>query len=622
MLGVPVMKAKGNLDFTRLEKTLRTLNCSSDDTIAQDIKRFDEMRKQMIANQDKHTEETLHSLREYFYQLKSLLPRFHPMENDIQLDFTWEDPFVPGQSCTMITIYFETACVVWNLAAIGSKLAAAATDTGRSQTTDAATRLAGRHYQLAAGYFEYLKEEIIPNLTSSNSYRPCLFKCFTRDYVSVMKSLMLSMGQMSFYEKAVRDRKKELVKPDIVAKLASQAAQLFAQTATRIPAALGKDHHKDAADLSWVAMINFQSKCLRGKAEYWQAWACHEKGAENVKTLGNSANSYGEEILRYKRAERYLQEAIASGRIIKEYKYLPTLIADANNLCDIVVINRIEAENELETLTNETTPKEEEVLEVPGLAMMKAAELPPQVAVIPRVEDLLFRFVFSPEVAGDIRRFMEKVNELVVANNIKNNNNKNIVTNTSSAVETTSNNESSRTTIEAVSTPSSASPGVTSDKENSAIIGNSIGPAVSESPLPPPPVDPKMSPEMMKSPSSPTSSSASAITTSTIDLVLHSNDTVKSISSSSKTTSETINSETATITTTAVVAPSENKEKEVEVNPLLSKLPKELRARLMEMQKINNEEKLKSTIVDTINMFPSVEVHCILDAVEISIKGR
>jgi len=478
----------------------------------------------------------------------------------------------------MIAVYFETACVLWNLAAIESQFGVAA-----PRTTDSGTRIASVHFQLAAGYFDYLKEQIIPNL-ASNSSRPCPFKCFTRDTVSVMKSLMLSQAQMCFYEKAVRDRKKEIVKPDIVGKLAAQTAIFYAQTATRIPSVPA-----NYLELSWIALISFQAKCLRGKGEYWQAWACKLEGAENVKNIGNSDCCFGEEIARYKRAEKYLQDAIAQGKVIKEYKYLPALIADATNLSDILYINRVVAEEEMLTLTNEVVPREEDIMEVSGIAMVKASELPDQSMVIPAVEDLLFRFVFSPEVASDIRRFLNKVDDLIAASKITNN--VAIIT-SETTVDGNNTTTTSNTTTEII-----ANPTTDANNENSPAEANNTTALATIDGVP------AETNKSVETPSSAAAAVAPATATETTNNNKESPSLPSPTASSDVTTEETVSA------------------KEVE-DPVLAALPKELRERLTEMQKMSDAEKLKSTIVDTINMFPEVEVNTILNAVEISIKSR
>jgi len=383
---------------------------------------------------------------------------------------------------------------------------------------------------------------------------------------------------MCFYEKAVRDRKKELVKPDIVAKLAAQTAIFYSQTATRI-----QSIPANYLDFSWIALISFQAKCIHGKAEYWQAWSCKLEGAENVKNIGNSDCCFGEEIARYKRAERHLQDAIAMGKTIKEYKYLPALIADATNLSDILYINRVGAEEEMLTLTNEVVPKEEDIMEVAGIAMVKPSELPDQSIVIPAVENLLFRFVFPPEVASDIRRFLEKVNNLIASSQITNN--------VATISETTTDGTKMTTTTEIMTTPDA-------NNENAPGVANTTTLAT---------IDGVPAPQTTK----PAETTTTTTTTTTT-----------AVPASGKSNNETLSTTSPASDATSEEAQTDVSAKETE-NPAFAQLPKELRDKLREMQKMSsNTEKLKSSIVDAINMFPAVEVNTILNAVEISIKSR
>jgi hypothetical protein len=359
--------------------------------VTHDINRFDVLRREMMDLMGRHADpvHTEQVLLYYFYQLKSLLLRFQPLENKIRLEFSWADPFVRDQQCTMTSLYFELTCVLWNLGAFESQFGVNA-----DRSTDDGTRLAGKHFQQAAGYFDYLKEHILPAL---NSITPvCSLPCFNRECVAMMKSLTLAQAQQCFYEKAVRDKSRSVMKTDIVAKLASQTAIFYNQTLARSQT-LGT-----YLDISWKALITFQAKSFNGATEYWQALDCRDLALAR-------GSGFGEEVARYYKAEKNVQEAINSAKSMKDYNYLPTLIANATVLLRNIQTNRIAAEREMKALAGEKIPPETEIPAVPGLVMVRPTPIPTQGLVIPSMDAFLFKFVFPPAILNEIQRFYQEM---------------------------------------------------------------------------------------------------------------------------------------------------------------------------------------------------------------------
>jgi programmed cell death 6-interacting protein len=391
MLAIPVMRAEGVLDLTNLEKTLRSQNCFSDEMIINDVKKFDQMRRDVVAIHDPN-DSTQQMLLQYYYQVKSLVARFQPIENDIKFNFTWNDAFVHGRKATMSSLNFELASILWNLAAFESIRA-----TKVDRSSDEGIRLAGKHFQQAAGYFDHLKDVVLPFLSQQGGPSTTL-QCLTTDCLNMVKLLMLSQGQLCFYEKAVRDKKREAMKTGIVAKLAAQTSTFYQQTAV----ATRQGPLGTILDISWFALADFQSKCFHGAAEYWQALASKELALQK-------GSGYGEEIARYNRAEGYIRQAVESGR---KHNILPALISGADSLQSVINTNRQNAQKDLTTVYMENVPNEGSLPEVIGVVMVKPTLIPEQNTVLPSVEVLLFKFVLPKSIMDGNNRFYAEINSL------------------------------------------------------------------------------------------------------------------------------------------------------------------------------------------------------------------
>jgi programmed cell death 6-interacting protein len=409
MLAIPMMKPEPvAFDVSNLEKTLRAQKSFSDEMIINDVKHFEVMRKEILVIHDP-TDSSQTQLLSYFYQLKSMVPRLSPLEAEIKLPFFWNDAFVHGKRCQLNLIYYEMAAILWNLGAFESMRGAKV-----DRSTDEGVRLAGKHFQQAAGYFDYLKDNLLSYLQANT------LQCLTADCLNMVKLLMLAQGQLCFYEKAVRDKKRDAMKTGIVAKLASQSSTFYQNTATASrTGSLG-----GILDISWFAITEFQAKCFKGASEYWQALASKELAL-------TKGSGYGEEVARYNRAENYVRSAIEVGR---KYTILPSLLQGAEALLNIIASNRQNALKDLSTVYMENVPNEGSLPEVLGVAMVKPSTLPDQSTVLSSFDALLFKFVLPKPILEANQRFYNELNSLINATVVASENATNIGRTTLSSV--------------------------------------------------------------------------------------------------------------------------------------------------------------------------------------------
>lgn len=96
--------------------------------------------------------ETLLSYQAQIMQIEQRLP----LADGPTFNFSWKDAFLKGKSISQNTLAYERACVLFNLGSLESAVAA-----GGERRSDDGVKLACKHFQCAAGYFELLRE-IVP----------------------------------------------------------------------------------------------------------------------------------------------------------------------------------------------------------------------------------------------------------------------------------------------------------------------------------------------------------------------------------------------------------------------------------------------------------------------------
>lgn len=140
-------------------------------------------------------------------------------------------------SIALTSLAYEKECILFNIAALQSAIAAA-----QSTDSDDGLKLATKLLQQSAGIFSHLKgvtpfaipQEPTPDLNP--------------DTLQVLSNLMLAQAQEIFVLKAIKDSMKDV----IIAKLACQCEELYAEALK----GLQKDSLRSIWDKEWVGMVN------------------------------------------------------------------------------------------------------------------------------------------------------------------------------------------------------------------------------------------------------------------------------------------------------------------------------------------------------------------------------
>lgn len=137
----------------------------------------------------------------------------------------------------MSSLAYEKECVLFNIAALQSAVAAA-----QSTDSDDGLKLATKLLQQSAGIFAHLKgvtpfaipQEPTPDLNPET--------------LQVLSNLMLAQAQEIFVLKAIKDSMKDA----IIAKLACQCEESYAEALR----GLQKDSLRSIWDKEWVSMVS------------------------------------------------------------------------------------------------------------------------------------------------------------------------------------------------------------------------------------------------------------------------------------------------------------------------------------------------------------------------------
>jgi len=200
-----------------------------------DIQLYINLRAHVVQIEDP-TLENLNDMLRFHSLMKHMAPRLEDYINsaDLAIKFSWSDAFRPANKAIWKSIYFDWANALWNFGACASRVAAR-----QNRQTEDGLREANKHFQLAAGVFDFIQVHLLPKLNNSIAHGSATVNggaaalpCLTNDCLMFAKTLNLAQAQQCFYEKAVNDKKNGTMKSAIIAKLAAQTSQLYSTGST------------------------------------------------------------------------------------------------------------------------------------------------------------------------------------------------------------------------------------------------------------------------------------------------------------------------------------------------------------------------------------------------------
>uniref|UniRef100_A0A915INI9 BRO1 domain-containing protein n=1 Tax=Romanomermis culicivorax TaxID=13658 RepID=A0A915INI9_ROMCU len=171
---------------------------------------------------------------------------------------------------------FEKACVMYNIAALQSQIAA-----NQKMDTDDELKSAAKLFMQSAGFLNSLKDNVLSMVQVEASFSDMM-----PDTLAALYALMLAQAQEAIYLKAAKGkflqysigicyRKnnglfhlfEDEMKPALIAKVAAQAAELFAEAARQ----MGREMLRSLWDRDWLPIVNGKNLAFMALSHYHQS---------------------------------------------------------------------------------------------------------------------------------------------------------------------------------------------------------------------------------------------------------------------------------------------------------------------------------------------------------------
>lgn len=210
-------------------------------------------------------------LYKYFGQLELLELRFP----EVRVPFPWKDAFT-GKEISQLSLAYEKASVIFNIAATLSSLAAQ-----QNRTSTEGIRRAFHNFRCAAGMFTYINDNFLHAPSTDLS----------REVVKVLVQLMIAQATEVFVERMTEEKEK---KPfGLRARVSTQAAFLYGSVIEDVKDLV----NKGIFERSWTWLIQCKHKYFVSLAQY-------------QRSLADSASSkHGDALARLQIAETAAKEA-------------------------------------------------------------------------------------------------------------------------------------------------------------------------------------------------------------------------------------------------------------------------------------------------------------------------
>lgn len=286
LLAAPVKRAS-EVDLVRgMKKIISSAYSSSDDPADYEeaIQELSKLRAAAITRCYDKVESSLQVLYQYHDQLVALDSKI--VNSEVIIYFKWKDALSGGswlsgrQSLSVASFGYERACVLFNIAALQSQIAAA-----QSLKDDSGLKQAARLMQMSANCFAQLVSEAaaaVADHQPTTDLQPEVLHALSR--------VMVAQAQEMFVLKAVCQQ----MKASVAARLSAQCAEYFGEAARAL-----RESTRCAWDKEWVNVVSAKRHAYSGYAEFYQSEVC---GAEK---------RFGVQIARLQQAEREMQTALS-----------------------------------------------------------------------------------------------------------------------------------------------------------------------------------------------------------------------------------------------------------------------------------------------------------------------
>lgn len=319
IVAIPLKKAS-DVDVLKPLKNIITSRYQSTDqeSYIGAVNEFSKLRSNAVARSLDYHESSLDILYRYYDQIVALESKIPASE--LQIPFKWKDAFDKGSlfggrySKTVAMLSFERACVMFNIAAMQSQVAAT-----QSHDSDEGLKAAAKLLQQSAGILSNLKTWVLSAVGSEPT------QDLHPDTLTALSSLMLAQAQEIFVSKAIQDHMKNA----IIAKLCMQCEELFSDANKN----MSRDSLKHLWERDWLSKVGSKHIAFAGLAQFYQSRVCNEQKA------------VGEEIARLKHAIELFKSAETrsgnSGQVDHQVGKAQSLLNEAIKDNDFIYHERV-----------------------------------------------------------------------------------------------------------------------------------------------------------------------------------------------------------------------------------------------------------------------------------------
>ena len=296
------------------------------------------------------TSEPLRAAQLHYYRLLGALEMRFSASTELQVQFVWRDAFQKVVRMGEGDLRYESAAVLFNLAA-GTSFAAI--HTPRQDTER--LKLACNLFQSTAGILELLLDHI-----SSAAWANRSTVDLSPTALRTMRTLMLAQAQRCYYERAVLDG----LSPKLLSRIAAQLSLYYEQICTALRVSPLQGHMPS----SWLTVCGWNRQMFEGMAHLHLA-AIHAEEYE-----------YGKQVCRLQAARALLKppfEQSAKSELHITYKQAHEKVAAAAAL----------AERDNNTVYNETVPALSSLPPLAPHAIVKPTPPPALLAPLAAEED-------------------------------------------------------------------------------------------------------------------------------------------------------------------------------------------------------------------------------------------
>ncbi|XP_077276281.1 programmed cell death 6-interacting protein-like protein AliX [Temnothorax americanus] len=372
LIAIP-LKKPSDVDVVKpLTNVIRSTYSGTGKDYADAIAEFSKLRNNALWRAFEKYESSLQVIYSYYDQLCALEGKIPAHE--LQIPFKWKDAFdrtiFGGKlSLTISTLAYEKVCVLFNIAALQSSVAAT-----QSLDSDEGLKLSAKLFQQSAGIFNHLKGNVMMAIQQEPT------PDISPETLGALSALMLAQAQEIFVHKAIHDSMKD----GIVARLAAQAEELYADALKLFQ----KEIFRAFWDKEWVPLVAGKQAGYRAMAEFHQSLVC-----KNNKLIG-------EEIAR-------LEHAVELFKAAQQRSNKPNLFQDYANRAQR---NLTEVKKDNDFIYHERIP---DIKNVEAIGKASVAKLLP----LPEVFSADFKDLFADLLPLNVRHAMSayenRRNELV-----------------------------------------------------------------------------------------------------------------------------------------------------------------------------------------------------------------